>query len=244
MRGLDATDVLALADECRGLHVVDASLACLARADEGADARSLAALSIGERDLRLLRLRERTLGPRLELRTVCPACAEVLELEHDAAALVVAPPDADAAERLKRTRVAGRPFRLRPLDSRDLAAVAHEPDTARARRILAARCLAAEEGGALDPQSLTDEELDDVSRRLAELDPQSDIALALVCPNCRHGWEAPFDIAVLLRRELDHRGGTILADVHDIARTYHWSEAEILSLGTQRRQAYLALIRS
>jgi hypothetical protein len=247
MHGLDANDVLALAEECRGLHPVDAALALLARADAAADPGAIAGLSIGERDARLLRLRARTLGPRLELRVTCPACAQVLELEQEVADLLVRPLGADAREQLARMRVGGgdgRACRVRALDSHDLAAVAHETDADLARRALAARCLAPEDGVAVEAQSLTAAELDELAARLAALDPQSDILIALTCPNCRHGWEAPLDIAALLRRELEHRGGMILDDVHDIARTYHWSEAAILALAPQRRAAYLAMIRS
>lgn len=247
MHGVDATDVLAFAEECRGLHPVDAALALLARADGAADPNEIAQLSIGERDGLLLRLRARTLGPRLELRVICPACAQVLELEQEVADLFVRPPGEDARARLARMRVGGgdgRVCRVRALDSHDLAAVARETDADLARRALATRCLAPEDGGAIDAQSLTAAELDEVAARLAALDPQSDVLLALTCPGCRHGWEAPLDIAALLRRELEHRGATILSDIHDIARTYHWSEAAILALAPQRRQAYLAMIRS
>jgi len=44
--------------------------------------------------------------------------------------------------------------------------------------------------------------------------------------------------------ELKVNGGTLLRDVHLLARTYHWSQAEILSLSKQRRTDYIALIEA
>jgi hypothetical protein len=35
-----------------------------------------------------------------------------------------------------------------------------------------------------------------------------------------------------------------MADVAELARAFHWSEAEVLALGPRRRRAYLALARA
>ena len=42
--------------------------------------------------------------------------------------------------------------------------------------------------------------------------------------------------------ELRDRAGALLRQVHTIARTYHWSEREVLGLEVPRRVAYLLLI--
>jgi hypothetical protein len=42
--------------------------------------------------------------------------------------------------------------------------------------------------------------------------------------------------------ELTGRAGGLLREVHRLARAYHWSERDILSLSLKRRLAYLLLL--
>jgi len=42
--------------------------------------------------------------------------------------------------------------------------------------------------------------------------------------------------------ELTHRARGLLRDVHRIARAYHWSERDILTMPVGRRLAYLLLL--
>src|SRR5512139_1477437 len=53
----------------------------------GAPAEELARLPVGERDRRLLLLRERAFGGRLECESSCPACGARLEFELEAESL-------------------------------------------------------------------------------------------------------------------------------------------------------------
>ncbi len=78
-----------------------------------------------------------------------------------------------------------------------------------------------------------------ISRALDEADPCMDLALDLVCPACEHTWSAPFDIGAFLWEELDVRARRLLDEVHALARSYSWSERQILELSETRRRAYL-----
>lgn len=55
----------------------------------GEPAGRLSELSIGQRDARLLRLREQTFGARIECLLACPDCGEQLELEFQVADILV-----------------------------------------------------------------------------------------------------------------------------------------------------------
>jgi hypothetical protein len=48
--------------------------------------------------------------------------------------------------------------------------------------------------------------------------------------------------AVVFFFELKGRAAGLLAEVHRLARSYHWSERDILSLALDRRFAYLLLL--
>jgi hypothetical protein len=77
---------------------------------------------------------------------------------------------------------------------------------------------------------------------MAELDPMARIELQLTCPACEHQWGELFDIASYLWTELKDHAIRLLHDTHTLARAYGWSEAEILSMTSRRRQVYLDLV--
>ena len=129
-------------------------------------------------------------------------------------------------------KVAGH--RLRLPTSRDLAAVVVERDEQNAaRRLLKQLCVDSM------PAEWSDELETQISRALDEADPCMDLALDLVCPACEHAWRAPFDVGAFLWEEVDVRGRRLLDEVHAIARSYSWSERQILELSETRRHAYL-----
>ena len=77
---------------------------------------------------------------------------------------------------------------------------------------------------------------------LLALDPQAEITIDVVCPSCGEPVSALVDAAGILLAELTDGDDRLLREVDALARTYHWSEAEILGLDVQRRQRYLDLL--
>jgi hypothetical protein len=59
---------------------------------------------------------------------------------------------------------------------------------------------------------------------------------------CTYSWHAAFDIATYLATEVHTWASRQLREVHDLARAYGWSEAEILAMSPTRRRAYLELL--
>jgi hypothetical protein len=204
-------------------------------------ARSLddvAALPIGERDRRLLELRECTLGRRLECRASCPACLSELEWTHDAAALRLAPPAAEARLMLE----SGASAICRPPDSRDLAVSvrAGDPETT-----VLARCVQIADGAGTrhDVSRLSAAERECVQAHLAAIDPQAEMEMALTCPDCGHEWAVTFDPAAFVLEEIDAHAQRLIEEVHVLASAYGWAEGAVLQMPRSRRQRYLALVR-
>ena len=81
-----------------------------------------------------------------------------------------------------------------------------------------------------------------IARCLGELDPQAEVLLDMVCPDCGTQWQALFDIASFLWTELDAWAHRTFIEVHRLAWTYGWREADILALSPLRRQRYLQMI--
>lgn len=243
MRGLSESDVLDLMD--RDLERQGAAArALLAFACPDLGDADLDQQPLGRRDRLLIRLREATFGTRLELKADCPRCGDMLEVELDTQDLIVPDPSPRAAARLRRLDVGGRRLRLRPLAGADVASALDAPTWDAARDVILRRCCSDYETGlAADPAAFVEDDKAAIARRLERLDPQADLILDVVCFACGEGWRPLLDVAEVFWREIRARAGLILGDIHDLARAFHWTEAEILALSPKRRQTYLSLVR-
>lgn len=206
----------------------------------GKDLAELARLPIGRRDALLLDLRGRTFGPNIDVFLECEECGERLELSLPAASLAGECPlgPGDTAD----LEVDGYRATFRLPDSLDLAAALHAGQNA--PRVLALRTvLSAEKDGLPIPAAdLPDSVVAALGERAAELDPASEIVLAPLCPACGARASVPFDIGAHLWAEVRFHARRLLVDIHQLARAYGWSEAEILSLSPARRRAYLEIL--
>ena len=214
-------------------------LALLAAACPEADPDALAALSVGERDRRLLSLRAAVFGARMTALATCERCAETLEFQLYAGALQAA----SEAETEAALVVEQGPWRLelKAPDSRDLIAAADAPE--QAEQVLFARSVraAAFAGAPADVATAPLEVRAAAAERLAAAEPLADLQLDLLCSNCGFEWRAPLDIVAFLWAELDVWAGRILREVHLLASAYGWDEGQILALPAARRSHYLRL---
>ncbi len=194
------------------------------------------ALTPGARDDMLIDLRESLFGPVLEGMADCPACSEALEFSFRAEEVRVEPPDAESGEAT--SSFDGREIRFRLPTAVDVVDACRAPGVDAARSLLLDRCL-------LDhkPDDLSADAIAQIEGRMAELDPQAGIEIALTCPACGTDWSLPFDIESFLWAELEGWATRTARDVHTLASAYGWSEAEILALG-RRRLLYLELVES
>lgn len=229
-RELAAADVLRAWELGGSLHPIDRALLLSSFAAPGLDPSSLAALSLGERDRLLLALRAHTFGERIDAVFDCEACDAPQQFSIGIDALRIESPDGEA-----RVALEDRELRLRKLDSRDLAAVARIEDAGEVRRVLIARSV---EG---DPGALNEEEQAKVSERLGEIDPQADLVFDVMCSECQHQFQLPFDIAGFLWNEVSLEARRLLQEVAALAQAFKWSERDILAMSRKRRQRYLEL---
>jgi hypothetical protein len=139
--------------------------------------------------------------------------------------------------------IADRRVRFRLPTGEDQEAVARLPaaDAADASTELAMRCVIDVDGGEPGTTSITELE-DGLGDRMADLDPQAETVIEMTCPNCGSPMSGSLDAASYLFEELAHRSRHLLREVHVLASVYHWSEADILAMTSQRRARYLELI--
>jgi hypothetical protein len=246
MRALSTAELLSAWEASAPLPPPQRALALLSiagadDAEAGAQLDDVASLSIGQRDGRLLALREQTFGSRLSSLAMCPACGERLQFE-------LAIPDL----RVELSLGATEPLELRQHDyavgfrlpnSLDLLSLDPSANPDANRKQLLRRCVAsATKGGTpVVSDELPSEVAEAIAAKMAEADPQADLQLAMVCPQCAHRWTTTFDIASFFWTELNAWAIRLLREVHTLASVYGWSEAEILGLSPTRRKAYLEM---
>jgi hypothetical protein len=110
-----------------------------------------------------------------------------------------------------------------------------EADGADAARSLTARCVhPAQPPGGMARR---------IDRALSALAPRLDGEVGGSCPACGQSVALRFDPLSYVLAELRDAASGLYADVHELARAYHWSEREILELTREHRHAYVAMVR-
>lgn len=176
-------------------------------------------LPLGQRDAALMHLRAGWFGADCPCLDACPTCTRAVEFDLPLAGLAVtsALPDGTG---------------WRALTTDDLLAVEALPPRA-ARQALAQ---------AVTGVVVGEDQLPEVSSWLIRADPLARVVLDLTCAHCGAAWGRPFDIVRHLWADLAMAGRNLLNDIHMLARSYHWSEAEILVVPAARRRVYLDMI--
>jgi hypothetical protein len=199
----------------------------------------------------LLEARAVTFGPEMECQLACPGCNGSLELALPVADLLEAnPPLVDGATGTDVVREAGWQVTFRLPVIEDLLDAERLDNPAASRRAVLSRCVVAAqppgeqetaglpEGGI--PQAVEAALLSEMQRR----DPTSNVDVSLNCPACGHSWTASFDILSFFWDEIEVWVYRTLREVHLLASSYGWREADVLGLTSWRRQAYLQMAGS
>ena len=198
-------------------------------------------LTAGDRERLLLAVSARLLGAEVDLVTSCPGCSNLAEIPVRFADLI----STEAAAAPDRIELAshGGPWiaQCRPATGADLEKAARRG--AQGVRDLLVGCLLdlSDPAGQRQPaDSLPDECAAGLADALASLDPAAECSAQIECPFCAEKIEALVDGFTIMRTAF---GGPqrLYEDVYHMARAYHWSEAEILSLPLRRRRHYLAI---
>lgn len=219
------------------------SLTFIQRCFAEEDANALNGLTIGERDARLIEIREALFGRQLSACSVCPSCSARVEMDLQTSDFRV--PAGSVTREADFQRDEWRVhFRVPTAD--DLGVIARGRGVGEMRHALLERCvLSVEQGGrTIDMNQLSADTLDAVVGQMSECDPQADVRFQLRCAECAHVWSEAFDITSYLWSELDAWSQRTLQDIHRLASAYGWRESDVLAVSPQRRSRYLEMIDS
>lgn len=243
IRGLSEQELLHVWELGASQHPLDRALTLLSLAYPVRD--MLARLSIGQRDTCLFALRELTFGSHLTGMAVCPTCQERIEFSlnlRDMGFLEEAEALFQKPELQAYTRtIDSYEVQFHVPTSLDIAMVVKQ--RADASISLFQRCIkkATQNGMAVSLTMLPETVINAVMMYMAESDPHAEIELDLTCAACQHRWPLLFDIASFFWTEVAAQAKRLLRDVHTLARAYGWSESDILTMSTTRRQLYLEM---
>lgn len=247
MRPPTALELLTVWENSIDQTLLQKTLNLLSIACPEIDIDSVAELSIGERDARLLLLREWLFGPQLINMADCPECSMRIEWDTVIKDIRLQPIQQQNTEKEFSLEVDEFSIRFRLPNSFDISTVfangAEQPSTPAKLLTL---CLLETQcnGEVCEVHELPDRVLQALNHRMEEVDPQADIRMNLSCPHCSHQWEVQFDIESYFWTEINRWAERILQDVHILARNYGWAEHDILNLSPVRRQAYLSMVNS
>ncbi|MGY8871582.1 MAG: T4 family baseplate hub assembly chaperone [Pseudomonadales bacterium] len=243
MKSLNADELLNVWEQGLSQPLLQRALILLAAAFPEINSGSLAKLSIGQRDLLLMQLRERLFGPLLLNRSVCPECYEQLEWQNNLSDFIVQvnKPSSEQHFELEQDEYK---LQFRLPNSLDIAAVINSESEIPIQQQLLSHCVlsAKLEGSDYEPENLPKVLVQALMERIEQLDPQADIRINLACPECSHEWTVLFDIASFLWEEVNGWAERTLQTVYKLAVGYGWSEQQILSLSPVRRQLYLGMM--
>jgi hypothetical protein len=204
-------------------------------------------LTVGDREALLLHIRRITLGERVSCSLSCPNCAKKMDLDLLIGELLLSPyphrktiHTADISDSDNSYRVT---FRVPNGEDQEVIAdsVSHSVDAA--AELILRRCIS--QVDSIDAEDLTDLPpvvLRDLPGKMAALDPQAELLLDLICPECASGFEVPFDAGDYVCRELLLQEKEFYREVHALSWHYHWSEDAVLGLSRRKRHIYLELL--
>lgn len=218
-------------------------------------------LLVGDRDYLILKLREMTLGEKLEAILHCPnsGCGKPMDITllldnipvgrktmAQRFFTVQLSPDAfqQNGERIDHRLVE---FRLPTGSDQEALATMVSVNEARAIHQLLARCI--RRIGDLTPideaaiAGLPARAQQEIEQKMQQLAPQVDIELEAICPACQTFFVAPFDLTAFFLVEMKGNRRNLEREVHFLAWHYHWSEQAILSMTCKKRWRYIELLR-
>jgi len=242
MRALSAAELLNVWERGLAQSPPVRALTLLSAACPEDGPESLARLTIGDRDARLMTLRKWTFGSQLICIASCARCGERLELNFNADELFTKEGVVSTENFTLAVEDYDLSFRLP--NSLDLVELATLKDPESGRALLLERCLskAQQAGNSVAISELPAFVLEALAIRMGEIDKTGNLQLILNCPQCEQCSEAIFDIESFFWKELNAWAIRMLREVHKLATAYGWRELDILNMTAWRRQVYLNLI--
>ncbi len=223
--------------------VLETSLVLLTYIFPENDISKVASFSIGERDARLLYVRELLFGSVLRNTSDCTSCGQKMEWETTTEELKLQSFQENTEPEKIELEYDNQKIQFRLPNSQDMLSVSTIDSKDKQVDQLIQSCMVNSSIAKKGIQKLSEDLKTRIVKRMEEEDPQANIVMNLSCPECENEWNATFDIMQYLWTEINEWAVRFVQDVYLIASNFGWSEKDILEMNRFRRDLYLNMIK-
>jgi ssDNA-binding Zn-finger/Zn-ribbon topoisomerase 1 len=222
------------------LPLIERSLLLVSLSHPAYDFSQIAVMPIGERDAHLFAIREKWFGTIFINTANCPKCKQKMEWEMTVDDVKVLPNPANQMD--NSLEYDGNLIKFRLPNSNDIMEVMALEEGISKEDVLLSKCI--------EPESLPVpfQEMplalkNALLQKMEACDPQSDVTLAISCPECGHklGHELRHH-EVTCGPSIDDWATNMVQDVYLLAKNFGWSENDILEMGSFRRSLYINML--
>jgi len=217
-------------------------------------------LLVADRQYLLLKLREITLGARVQATICCPwaDCRQKIDIDFSlqdipvwesqekgpAYTMELSPEAAyrDEPGQVYRTIT----FRLPNGKDQEVVSPLVADDAAQAFAILLTRCI--QRVGPWEPpgdalvRRLSPLAQQEIERQMEAVAPKVELTMEGQCRECGRDFAVPFDPQAFFFSELRASRDLLYREVHYLAYYYHWSEKEIMAMPRDKRRRYIEVL--
>ena len=246
MKSLSAEQLLLVWEQVNSYSLLQKTLLLLEMVNPDSEPADAALLSIGQRDTRLLQLRNSFFGSSLHNSIDCPDCNSKMEWDMNLQDLIVQAADNQENSAEHELIVDDLQVLFRLPNSRDILWILSDKGDDLKSYSLLEQCILEIKAlnGNKQLKAVPENIINALGEKIPELDPAADIRMNITCPSCGYKWEAIFDIMSYLWSEIDNWAQKTLQEVYILASAFGWSEKDILNMDAGRRQVYIEMIRS
>lgn len=217
-------------------------------------------LLVGDRDYLVMKLRQITIGDKVEAILVCPnpKCGEKIDIDFDLKDIpnkqgkMTSPfftlmlPGQTMNEDNAENGHYQVEFRLpNGGDQEELALLEIHNETEAVNKLLA-RCIKRMDGimeiNESHIKKLSLSARRKIEKTMSELAPQIGLEMEAKCPECKKNFSFNFNLSQFFLDEMKIKMDQLYQEIHLLAFYYKWSESEILSMTSKKRRKYLELL--
>ena len=242
MQNISERDLLSVWEFGVNNSLIETCLLLLSYAYPDFENDEVAAFSIGERDIRLLHIREALFGSLFQNTSDCSSCGQKMEWETTVDMFKLQPINVTPHQVLIQMALKNNDISIRLPNSLDIMEVESGTYSELSENQLLEKCIVNSSRPIGDIDKISQDFKEEIFHKMEEKDPQANIQMNLACPECENEWTATFDIMQYLWVEINEWAIQLMNDIYLLARDFGWSENDILNMNRFRRKIYINMI--
>ena len=222
--------------------VLETNLFLLSHAYPEFNLNQIMSLPIGERDARLLQIREHQFGTLFHNTSNCSACGQKMEWETPIDQLKLQKIKNEFEVESIELEEGNHLLSFRLPNSHDVMEVISLNAREEKVDLLLQKCILKSSTLISDSASMNPELKLRMIAEMEARDPQANIVMNLKCAECENEWSITFDIMQYLWSEINEWAIQLMKDIYLLAKNFSWSESQILGMSRFRRNLFVNML--